>query len=67
MDGIGWEYLIIQQPEALQSLGLEDWELVSVVKVDDELHHYLKRPGPNFQQRLTETQRQQIYAQYKVK
>lgn len=66
MRGVQWEYLIVQQPEALEPLGLEGWELVSVVPVGEQLSHYLKRPAPDFRQRLTEDQRQHLYAQLKA-
>ena len=66
MNVIQWEYLIVQQPEALPSLGLDGWELVSVVLIDNHPNHYLKRPAPDFRQRLTEDQRKHAYAQLKV-
>lgn len=65
MSAMEWEYIIVQQPEALNDYGLEGWELVSVVQVANHLNHYFKRPAPDFRQRLSEEQRQQVYAQFK--
>lgn len=66
MSGMEWEYLVVQQPESLNALGQEGWELVSVVPVGNQLKHYLKRQAPDFRQRLTKAQRDQVYAQFKV-
>ncbi len=57
--GTGWEYMILERWEAdrLNDLGREGWELVAVVKADDGVELYLKRPLPGFREQITLDQR----------
>lgn len=57
--GSGWEYLILKRWEAdrLNDLGREGWDLVTVIKDDDGIELYLKRPLPGFREKITLEQR----------
>ncbi len=61
---ISWEYLTIPEHERqrLPALGQEGWELAGVGGSREGPLLYLKRPGPDFRERVTGEQRSRYYA-----
>lgn len=62
-----WEYHLEPAAELtgerLNALGLEGWELVAFRPDDDQA--IFKRPGPDFRERITIAQREQLEAREK--
>ncbi|GHH97832.1 hypothetical protein [Neobacillus kokaensis] len=58
-----WEYLFTNEEEKIPALGLEGWELVTVIQSDAGLRFYLKRPERNLVERLTQEQKGEVYKQ----
>ncbi len=61
---VSWEYLTIPERDRhrLPALGQEGWELVGVGGNRDDPVLYLKRPSPDFRERVTVEQRERYYA-----
>ena len=60
---IAWEYHITQDAAALAALGRAGWELAGVAPGPDGVPtFYLKRPAPDFRERVTREQKARYYA-----
>ena len=64
-----WQYRIQRgdlSQEALDELGQQGWDLVSVIANDDEPHFYFKRPYPSLAERITLEQRERYFGEWGV-
>jgi hypothetical protein len=60
-----WEYRRTEHFEDLAALGHEGWELVAVVPAPgapQQATFYLKRPAPDWRERVTQDQKRRYYA-----
>ncbi|WP_257348901.1 hypothetical protein [Pseudalkalibacillus decolorationis] len=56
-----WEYMITVDDGEISELGIQGWELVSVVQQNNEVKLYFKRPIQSFRDRITCEQRDAVY------
>ena len=65
---MAWEYRKCLDFGELEALGREGWELVAVLPAGTEAEaiFYLKRPAPNFRERVTEEQKRHYYRPFGV-
>ncbi len=64
-----WQYRVQRgdlSQEALDQLGLEGWDLVSVITDDDEPVLYVKRPQPSLAEQITLEQRERYFDEWGV-
>ena len=60
---ITWEYHTTQDPATLPDLGQAGWELVGIAPGPEGVPtFYLKRPAPDFRERVTLEQKARYYA-----